>query len=215
MTFNITTGSYTPPQSETVNEIKGNQYDRRSYTRQWYVGESSRFESDSNEDGMVRICCVEERKPAEESTSSTKATWFVQPLNWMQTGTWKFNSQMLGIVNIDTIVKQFDIVDIELMDGWEDKAKSDLDTCAKYSWSNDVEWHTDTATGMYRAVVKLRWLEKLDGELVTFNPAIHEFSIETEWMRGNTLESCQGPIMNKFRDDIRDFYAGMKIVSKA
>mgnify|MGYP003388311377 CR=1 FL=1 len=215
MGLKVTTGTYVPPTSETITELKGNKYDRNTYTRAWWQGESPRFEAEDNEEGIVRVCSVEDRKPKDESTSSTKATWFIQPLNWMTQGTFTILRQPLGVVNIDTVAKQFSLLDLEEMDGWEDRAKSDLATCAKYSWSDDVKWESDSSTGMYRACVSLKWLEKEDGDLITHVPTKHCWTVYSDWTVGNSLEIVQGPIMNKVKDDLKDFYRGMTIASKA
>ena len=216
MTLKISTGAYTPPESETITELKGNKYDRNTYTRAWWQGEAERFEDpETNPEGIVRVCCVEDRKPKDESTSSTKATWFIQPVNWMKTGTFKIDKQPLGVVNIDSIAKQFDILDFEAMDGWENRAKSGLATCAKYSWSNDVRWEVDDSTGMYRACVSLKWSEREDGDVLPHDPNKHDWVVYSEWTVGNSLEVVQGPIMNKIKDDLKDFYCGMTLVSKA
>ena len=215
MGLNIQTGTYVPPKSETIMIINGNKYDRQTYTRTWHEGESQRFESENNEEGTVRICCVEHRKPKEESTSSTKATWFIQPLNWMEVGTFKVDQQPLGVVNINTIARQFTVLDIVEMDGWENKAKSDLSTCAKWSMAEDVKWETDMSTGKYRACVSLKWIEKVDGDAVRHDPIRHCWNVYSEWTVGNSLEIVQPSIMRSITADLKTFYAGMQIVSKA
>jgi hypothetical protein len=189
-------------------------FDRRTFARTWWQGESEMFVSASNEYGCVRINCAEARKPKEESTSSTKATWFIQPLNWMYTGTFKFLQQPLGIFDIDNVVKKFNIVDLEQIEGGDSLAQSDFTTCMKWSVSDPktVQWEADNVENpsKYRALITLTFLEKEDGDIVKRIP----WTVASDWQHGNSLQIVQGSIINDMRAYLADYYHGMTIKSK-
>lgn len=207
----ITLGSQVPI-SENIITGAGSQYDRRSYTRTWWIGESELFMTEANTEGQVRINCAEARKPKEESNSMTKATWFIQPFDWMTCGTFKFDQVRLGTFNIDDVAKKFDIIDLEQLE-WDDVAKSDFTLCKKWKVSdpNIVVWEADNKENpsKYRTHVTLTFLEREGGEIVDKR----DWTVTSEWVHGNSLEVVQGPIINTMRAHFREYYRGMTIKS--